>query len=198
MNIEFIIPTYSRKDHLKAMICSLLAQTKPNWKAHIIADNPPDEINNDNIKFIRHINDDRIKYTRLTDRKNDWGHTPRNYGLDNSTEEWVVMTGEDNYYVPTFVEEFMDEMNDSTINFIFCSFLHNQGHMGNSYYPIKAKLELGKIDMGCFAFKKYLSDGIRLDTTIPEADYKFVVDMINQYSEEMNVVYVDEILYVHN
>jgi len=196
MNIEFIIPTYVRKNHLKTIICSLLSQTSPDWKAHIVADNPPHEINEENIKFIRMINDDRIKYTRLDKRHGDWGHTPRNYGLDNATGEWIVMTGEDNYYVPTFVENMLNETIDPNIGFVFCSFLHNQTNLGNTYYPVKAKLELNKIDIGCYMFKRNLSKDIRLNTTMPQSDYYFMVDYLEK--NDVDVVYVDEVLYVHN
>lgn len=201
MKIEFIIPTYQRIDHLRTILCSLLAQTNPNWIAHVVGDCPPDNINSDIITFIRHLNDDRIRYRRLDKRYNDWGHTPRNYGLDNllcEHSDLVVMTGEDNYYMPTFVENFLNEAKEPLANFFFCSFIHNQANMGKFYYPIKAQLEKGKIDIGCYAFRKFLSEGVRLDTKMMEADWQFIVDLVDKHGDIVNAVYLDETLYVHN
>lgn len=197
MNIEFIIPTYNRTDHLLTLLGSLKSQNNPNWTAHVIADHPePDvivKINN----IISFLNDDRIKLTILDQRYNDWGHTPRNIGLDQSTGEWIVMSGEDNYYVPTFVDNFLTESRLKNTDFIFCSFLYNQAQLGDTYYPVKAKLELQQIDIGCYSFKRNKLGNIRLRTDISEADYYFMLDYLSQ-EDDMTATYIDEILYVHN
>lgn len=195
--IEFIIPTYNRTKHLTALLASLTAQTSPDWKAHIIADHPEQDVVDEINRILTFFNDDRFKLTVLDVRHNDWGHTPRNIGLDLSEEKWLVMTGEDNYYVPTFVENMLNETMDPQANFVFCCFLHNQAQMGNSYYPIKADIKEGKIDIGCYIFKKDFLNGIRLRTDLPEADYYFAIDYINK-SPYNHRIYVDEVLYVHN
>ena len=107
MKIEFIIPAYSRTNHLITIIGSLMAQTNPNWIAHIVVDCPPIESINRIKQIEKFFNDPRLTFTYLDERYNDWGHTPRNIGLEKATEEWVVMTGEDNYYAPVFVNEFL-------------------------------------------------------------------------------------------
>lgn len=195
MKIEFIIPTYSRHHHLKALICSLLAQTNPNWVAHIIADHSPLDINEKNIKFLHLINDDRIKFTRLKERHNDWGHTPRNYGIEHAKEDWVIMTGEDNYYVPIFVDEFLKEASNPENKFIYCDMVHNLN--SDAYMPVKTKMELGYIDLGCYMVKRDLIGDIRLDITKPESDFKFMCDYIKQ-NEVKVITKISKILYVHN
>lgn len=195
--IEFIIPTYNRPKHLMTLIGSLLTQENPSWTAHIVGDN----VENDTLEEIHNIlnlvNDSRIKFTNLPERHNDWGHTPRNYGLDHATGEWIVMTGEDNYYVPTFVHNFLREARLKDTDFMFCSFLYNQAQLGDTYYPVKARLELQQIDIGCYSFRKDKLGDIRLRTDVSEADYYFMLDYLSQ-EDDMTATYIDEILYVHN
>ena len=141
--IEFIIPTYNRTELLFTTVCSIISQTNPNWTIHIVGDNIP-EPNLDRLKsFLNFINDDRIKLTNLPERYNDWGHTPRNYGVEHATSEWVIMTGEDNYYCPEFVDQMLQQCNGQ--HFVYCDMVHNW--MNKEYIPIKSKLESNLHDM---------------------------------------------------
>ena len=36
--IEFVIPTYNRPKEIMVILSSLVAQTNPNWKAHVVID----------------------------------------------------------------------------------------------------------------------------------------------------------------
>jgi len=193
MGIEFIIPTYNRINHLMTIVCSLMAQSNPNWKAHIVGDC----ISNDNLEkvhsFLNMINDSRIRFTNLPERHNDWGHPPRQYGLDNATEEWVIMTGEDNYYVPEFVDLMLSESEHQ--HFVYCDLLHNW--INKEYIPIKSVLELGRIDIGSFMTKTNLAKKIKLDVTHEWADWFFVQEFMNKF-KHAKMKKVNRILYVHN
>jgi glycosyltransferase involved in cell wall biosynthesis len=191
--IEFIIPTYARINHLVTVLASLKSQTSPDWVAHIVSDCPPDEINEEMKKIVTFFNDPRIKLTKLNERYNDWGHTPRQYGLDNATEEWVCMTGEDNYYVPHFVEKMLEAGENQ--HFVYCDFVHNWTSL--QYIPIKSKLLFGHIDIGSFICKTNMAQKIRLQTTISEADWLFIEEFIKKY-KYAKTKKVDGVLYVHN
>lgn len=191
--IEFIIPTYQRTAHLITIIASLMAQSNPNWKAHIVADCPPEEYQNEIKTIIEFFNDDRIKLTILPERHNDWGHTPRQYGVDNATEEWVVMTGEDNYYVPEFVNLMLAESKNQ--HFIYCDMVHNW--VNKEYIPVKTKLNLGHIDIGCFMTKTNMAQRIKLKLTEEWADWYFVEEFITKF-KHANIKKVNKVLYVHN
>ena len=193
MGIEFIIPTYKRVNHLITMVGSLMAQSNPNWTAHIVADCPEEDVTNRIKEMVTFFNDDRIKLTILPERYNDWGHTPRQYGLDNATEEWVIMTGEDNYYVP----EFVDLMLKESINqhFVYCNMVHNW--INKEYIPIQSILELGSIDIGSFMTKTNLANKIKLRTTEEWADWYFVEEFQKKF-KVAKFKKVNRILYVHN
>jgi glycosyltransferase involved in cell wall biosynthesis len=193
MGIEFIIPTYTRVNHLITIVGSLMAQSNPNWKAHIVADCPPDEIQDAMKTIVEFFNDDRIKLTILPERYNDWGHTPRQYGLDNAKQEWVIMTGEDNYYVPEFVDIMLGESKNQ--HFVYCNMVHNW--INKEYIPIQSQLQLGGIDIGNFMTKTNMAQKIKLNTKHEWADWYFVEEFINKF-KQANIKKVNKILYVHN
>ena len=192
MKIEFIIPTYNRVHHLMTIISSIFAQTNPNWSIHVVADCPPEGTLDKIMNFYK--DSDKIKFTILEKRYNDWGHTPRNYGLKNSKEEWVIMTGEDNYYVPTFVEEFLKVATQNTV-FVYCNMVHNW--VNKDYVAIKSQPILGQIDIGNFMVRKRLAKDMELDVTEINADGLFVEDYLAQYSFGKRKI-IKKYLYVHN
>jgi glycosyltransferase involved in cell wall biosynthesis len=192
-NIEFVIPTYDRTDHLMCVISSIKAQTNPNWKIHVVADCPPSRI--ELSKVVDYFKEDkRIRFTVLSTRSNDWGHTPRNFGLKNCKEDWVVMTGEDNYYAPIFVEEFLKEQDKET-NFVFCNMVTN--FTNNQYIPMQCKIELGFIDIGCFMVRPELAKQIGIETKYKEvADGVLADKYIKRFGGKVKQIL--KVLYVHN
>lgn len=191
--IEFIIPTYNRPNHLMCILNSLCSQTSDRWVAHVVADCPPE---NSLDKIINYFNDDeRIKFTILPVRHNDWGHTPRNIGLEQAKEEWVVMTGEDNYYTPKFVETFLEaSIFKPNMYFIYCDMVHNWADY--EYIYIKSEIKYGKIDIGSFMTRTEFAKQIKLDTTFNQSDWKFVTEYLSTFKGK--TIYIPKTLYVHN
>lgn len=192
MKIEFIIPAYGRPTNLIMTLGSLFSQTNPNFKVHVVADTKYDGFDWA-ISPFQH--DDRLQVTVLDKRHNDWGHTPRNVGLDMATEEWVVMTGDDNYYAPIFVEEFLSVVDDKT-GFVYCDMVHN-GHNSNMYRPVMCKIKHGDIDMGNFMTRRDLVGDLRLKTDEFSADWLFIRDYLSRNSG-VGVRKIHKWLYVHN
>lgn len=189
MAIEFVIPTWQRPNELKVMLSCLQAQTNPNWSAHVIIDG----LTNDyfEVKDI-YQNEPRVKFSHVNGPNNDWGHTARNYGLQKCKEEWVVMTGDDNYYMPIFVDNFLKAANNKT-HFVYCDMVHNN----YNYQPIKCSVSYAKIDIGNFMSKTDYAKTIELDTTDYNADWKWIEKYISKYKYN-NVIKIDKVLYVHN
>jgi glycosyltransferase involved in cell wall biosynthesis len=190
--IEFIIPTYNRPDFLMCTINSILAQRSDQWKIHVVADCPPEGTLDKIMKYFE--GDDRIQFTILPERYNDWGHTPRNYGMQHATEDWVIMTGEDNYYMPVFVDHFLNSVTPQS-HFVFCNMVHNW--TDHQYYPIDCEPSWGKIDIGNFMVKRENGQRIRLDVKNEQADGEFVEKYLKKFPEG-EVIKINKILYVHN
>ena len=195
--IEFVIPTHKRVDLLITVISSIVAQTNPNWTIHVVADCPPEDVKERYLDIIAFFDEhkEKIKFSVTKIRFNDWGHTPRNIGLQMANEEWVVMTGEDNYYVPVFVDNFLTSItNNPESNFVYCDMVHNWVNF--DYIHLKSSVQYGKIDIGNFASKTKFAKQLKLDTTIAQSDWLFIDEYVKKFPS--NVIYLPKTLYVHN
>lgn len=190
--IEFIIPTYNRTDFLMCTINSIMAQRSDKWFIHVVADCPPEGTLDKIMNYFE--GDERIKFTILPERYNDWGHTPRNYGLEHAKEDWVIMTGEDNYYTPVFVDHFLDAVTPKT-HFVYCDMIHNWTNY--QYHYIKCQPKWGSIDIGNFMVRRKNANQMRLDPKVEQADGLFVETYLQKFPDG-KVQYVPKPLYVHN
>lgn len=182
--VEFIIPTYDRFKELRSMLASLLAQTAGNWLATVVVDD---------IKVwdILPIEEPRIKYICTGKRFNDWGHTPREMGKQQSRADYIIMTGDDNYYMPVLIEE-INKITTLPIDFIYWDMVHS--HTGYSYF--KCYPAISAIDMGAFCFKASLGQKIPLGTMYA-ADGFFVEEFKKAYPD-MKQARINKVLFVHN
>jgi len=198
--IDFIIPTYNRYDLIRCMLYSLISQYDPDWTAQVIID----DVKNDTlIDIINNIRDERISYTFTNKRYNDWGHTPRDIGKQQSESQYIIMTGDDNYYVPTLVSELKKVAVDNSMPaLMYWNMVHN-------YWNYESKVSLlcsGSIDMGAFATRRDLAQQIKLPITYC-ADAEFIIKLKEliklenkdvNYDESKDIVHINKTLFVHN
>lgn len=187
--IEFIIPTYNRVKQLYVVLSSLVVQVDDNWKATVVVD----DIENDRVKnIVAKFDSDKIEYMFLGKRHNDWGHTPRNVGKNNSTSGYIILTGDDNYYVPTFISELNKVLRKDNVGMIYWDMIHN----GYNYKPFTTRVSDGYIDMGAFATRIDLAKQIDLSKSY-SADSKYVKQFIKKFPNE-KIIKIGKILFVHN
>lgn len=189
--VEFIIPTYNRIAPLYSMLASLVAQSNSNWEAHVVVDDVDNQITR---KIVSSFNLDKIKISFIGKRYNDWGHNAREFGKQMSTSEYVVMTGDDNYYTPNFVNELYKTISLSQFppGIIYWDMVHS--HYG--YACFKCQLGCGQIDMGAFATRTDLAKQIHL-TSRYDADGEYVRNLVDEFPDEIKIG-IDKILFVHN
>ena len=187
--IEFIIPTYNRVKQLYVILSSLVAQIDDNWKATIVVD----DVENNRVKdIVSKFDSKNIHYMFLGKRYNDWGHTPRNIGKQASSSDYIILTGDDNYYVPTFISELNQIISNEKVGLIYWDMIHN----GYNYKHFNTRINDGYIDMGAFATRRDLSQQIDL-TKSYSADSKYVKKFIKNFPDE-KIVKIKKILFVHN
>jgi hypothetical protein len=168
------------------MLYSLICQTDGYWGAHVVIDNPDDV---ENIKLVESFNDTRIRWSKMDKRYNDWGHTPREYGKQQSKAEYIIMTGDDNYYTPNFVAE-LNRHHDAGM--IYWDMVHS--HYEYAYF--KCSPFMNQIDMGAFATRRDLAQQIPLGTEYA-ADGLFVEHFKQKFPYE-NIAKINKVLFVHN
>lgn len=190
MLIDFIIPTYYRIDPIRCMLSSLVSQTCSEWIATVVIDNDKsDEIEN----VINSFCDSRIKFVYMDQRYNDWGHTPRQFGKQISNCEYVIMTGDDNYYTPNAVEEIKKAIIQyDNPELIYWNMIHS--HYDYSFFD--CNLGMNQIDMGAFATRVDIAKNIELSTTYA-ADGFYIEDYKIKYPQAVSIK-INKVLFVHN
>ena len=203
MLVDFIVPFYNRTDALRSMLSSLLVQTDNDWKATVIVDT--DHGSQENLKYYNEACDlinsligyntdgewSKIMYGFTDKRYNDWGHTPREIGKQQSMADYIIMTGDDNYYTPNFVAE----LKKATINkpgMVYWDMVHS--HYDYSYFNCQPAYN--QIDMGAFATRNDLAKQIKLNTSYA-ADGEFVRDFNIKFPQEQKIK-INKCLFVHN
>jgi glycosyltransferase involved in cell wall biosynthesis len=188
MLIDFIIPTYNRINSLRSMLSSLIAQTNDSWRANVVID---DIDNNDIVTLINNLSCKNIRYTITGKRYNDFGHTPREIGKQMSECQYIIMTGDDNYYVPVFVNEVIN-ISGTNPSVIYWDAVHS--HYDYKYFnSIPA---YNQIDMGAFATRRDVAQSIKLNTTYA-ADGEYIETIKKDYPNE-RMIKIDKVLFIHN
>jgi len=188
MAIEFVIPTHKRPEFLMCSINSIMVQTNPNWFIHVITDHIDDAY----LKIKDFYKDNtKIKFSEKEFEINLWGHAARNYGIAEAKEEWLVMTGDDNYYTPNFVESFLKNVTDETI-FVWCDMIHN----AFSYKYVNSRPVVDRIDIGNFMIRTKNAKQMSLNVINPKADGVFAEEYLKKFTGK--AIYIQSALYVHN
>ena len=188
MLVEFIIPTYDRKLPLLSMLSSLVAQTDGDWKANVMIDNPE---GHDVMRIVNSFADNRIIGTFMDKRYNNFGHTPRQVGKQMSDADYIIMTGDDNYYTPNFVHELRIATKDKP-GLVYWDMVHS--HFDYQYF--KCRLANNQIDMGAFATRNDIAKRIELGVRY-DADGWFVEEFKQKFIKE-GFIKIDKVLFVHN
>lgn len=188
MIIEFIIPTYDREKQLVSMLASLVTQTEDNWLATIVVD----DVENYRVKnIVSKFNTNKIQYLFTGQRWNDYGHTPREMGKQASVADYIIMTGDDNYYVPSFIKELNHVISDSP-GMVYWNMIHN----GYDYIPFICRVVDGYIDMGAFATRRDLAQQLELGKEYC-ADGYYTMNFCKNFPNE-KIIKIEKILFVHN
>jgi hypothetical protein len=200
--VSFVLPTYDRVDNLRSTLSSLLCQTNINWEAIVVLDGGDhQERVMEMVKSITSKRDFRVRMFTTDKRYNDWGHTPRELGKQMSVAKYIIMSGDDNYYVPTMVEElrckiyeFKNENDPLTElpGMVYWDMVHS--HYGYGYF--RTIPAFNQIDIGAFATRRDLAQDIPLTTTYA-ADGVFVEDFKVKFPNE-EIKKINKVLYVHN
>ena len=100
--ISIVVPTYNRSDLIAETIESIIRQTYENWECLIVDDGSTDNTKGIVAKFL--VLDSRIKFYQRPDNYKAGGNGARNYGLDNSTGDYIVFFDSDDIMTPDHLE----------------------------------------------------------------------------------------------
>lgn len=181
--ISIICPIF---DKYPQIISAMICQTYPNWQLEIIHDGP-DEID---------IPDDqRIKYTRIERKGNDYGHSIRKEWLQKVKSDFVIITNGDNYYMPTFLQRAVETFRAKPKSVaVFCN---QTVHSYTGWKVMNCRLQRGFIDCGQVMLKTKEAQAVGWNSMDHSADWFFFADVANKYGPASFVAF-NGCLFVHN
>ncbi len=192
--LHVICVAYNRVVPLRILIDCFVVQTNPDWVLHIIHDGPasPD------VKGVMSLyNDPRILFQETPVVNGLWGHPNRTLGLRQlvlNHHDYVLMTNDDNYYVPFFVMKMLARAN-GIAGMVYCDTLHSY----QGYEVLSTVVKENHIDMGSFIVRVDVAKKARFCDTHFSADGTYA-ERCAEYSmkRRMPVLHVKVPLFVHN
>ncbi|MGC1630684.1 MAG: glycosyltransferase family A protein [Gelidibacter sp.] len=95
---SIIIPLYNKEKHIKATIESVLAQTFQDFEILVVNDGATDKSK----IIVEGIRDDRIQIFNIA---NQGVSHARNYGINKSNSDLIVLLDADDYWLPSHLED---------------------------------------------------------------------------------------------
>lgn len=193
--LKVICVAYDREIELGILIDSFRVQTCPDWELNVIYDgNIPTWFK----KLItKHNKDARIRFYNSDERYEKYGHPNRRALLKRligTENDFLLMTNDDNYYVPKYVEYMLSAIDDKT-GIVFCNTVHSHFDYRLHISELKCK----GIDMGAFI--------VRFDIAKQTGFNSYDFNADGMYAEEckrtcdkrqLQYVWIQKPLFIHN
>jgi len=195
MLFSIVVVAYQRYAQIPCLIHSLLSQTFDDFEVIVLHDGPDEKHLSTMSPF---LTDSRIKYGQTQLRYNDYGHSLRNLGIQQAKGDFIINTNDDNYYVPIWLDELQNVITKNPdCNFVYYDMIlshHNiLNHNRKDYGLLIPKIEHSMIDVGQYAVKRDVIKNHKFKSN-PDSDGDLIVSM----KDELNPIYLDKVLFVHN
>ena len=184
---------YDRPIQMMNLCGMFLVQTNPNWDLTIMYDGyPPKQVQDIMSLFA----DERIHFTHSGTRNGKWGHPNRKFmlqTLEDDKDSYVLLTNDDNMYVPVFVEAMLSACKED-VGLVFCDTLHS--YIG--YSVNKSKLRENFIDMGAFIVRCDIAKSVGFNHEHFSADGRYAEECGSYCAKnEIGIRYIDRPLFIH-
>lgn len=191
---------YKRYRNIPVLIHSFLAQTIQNFKLLILHDGYDEEMNvllmEYKAKYPNHID-----YVFTPTRHNDYGHSLREIGIRLADTPYLLLTNDDNYYCPIFLEQMLQALQTHQADIVLCDMIHSHnnpgGHLQPPYSLLKTMPSPGSVDIGCFIVKTDLAKRVGFRDKGHDGDATYFADL-TQNSPQIRIAKVNQVLFIHN
>ena len=194
MKLHVIVVAYERPIPLRGLIDSFLNQTCQDWEMDIVHDGPASKSVWNVIELYK---DKRIRFWESKIRYENYGHPNRACMLQKikgNKYDYVLITNDDNYYVPKFVEYFLAEC-DPKVGIVYCDTVHSHCNYAVHY----SKLKEQGIDMGAFIVRLDIAKKTGFNHIHFSADGKYAEECnMTRYEKGLRNVYIQKPLFIHN
>jgi hypothetical protein len=193
--IQIICVAYERYIPLEILVKSFQVQTSVLWKLHVVYDGPaPQRIINIMEPLMQ---DDRVKFYQSPERYQKYGHPNRRTMLQTlkcDDKDFILLTNDDNYYTPRFVEFMLKEVKWNT-GIVYCDTVHS--HM--EYALHRSELKENMIDIGAFIVRADIAKRTGFKHDHFSADGVYAEECVQTCNQKrLKVVKINKPLFVHN
>lgn len=198
--ITIVCVAYQRYRKLEVLIHAFLAQTIQNFKLLILHDGP-DEPMAQMLAGYKAKYPDEINYGFSAQRHNDFGHSLRDLGISMLDTEYVLITNDDNYYCPKFLETMFDAIHANRPDIVMCDMLHSHHNPGGRpqvpYRYFETRPQRLSVDIGCFITTSALAKSAGFRDKTHDGDATYFEDIVKN-AGTAKIIKIDQALFVHN
>lgn len=200
--VEVICSAYQRFSSLRVLIQSFLNQTDTNWKLHVLHDGPSREFNDLADSYLSD-HSGCLRFSSSEKRFNDYGHSLREIGLRESTGDYVLITNDDNYYVPVYMHLMNMAIERCSPDLIIYDMVHSHEFPGNriqeSYAFFPTAFMKNSLDMGAGLVRGDLARKSGFGDRGFAADWDYFSSVAYAArNSQMEIIKIPKILFVHN
>lgn len=193
------VVSYQRPAALACLLNSLSCQRDQNFDVCITHDGLHDHTLHVVQNWAQtHAINTQLKFT--SQRMNMWGHPMRAQAIAECEHDYMLLTNDDNYYVPIFTQTMMHNLLINQADLVMCDMIHSHNWPGGRpqapYNLFVTEPKLMHCDIGCFITKTSLAQQVGFTHCDQSwADGVFVDKLI-----QLNIkwVKVPQVLFVHN
>lgn len=198
--LTIVCVAYKRYRNIPILIHAFLAQSLQNFKLIVLHDGYDREMDQI-LGELKSRNPGVIDYCFSEERYNDYGHTLRDIGIRMADTEYLLITNDDNYYCPVFVENMFSALHTHNADIVLCDMIHSHNQPGGRPQTAYAFFETApqrcSIDIGCFITKTELAKKVGFRDKSHDGDATYFEDLI-AVKPDVRIAKVNQVLFVHN
>lgn len=216
-DITIICVSYQRYREIHVLVNSMLCQTLQNWELLIIHDGEDAQMRDELAPYLEKY--PQIKYMETETRYNDYGHSLRERGIELVDTPYLMMTNDDNYYVPRFLEIMFSGIRQHGLDFAYCDMVSSHSfkfvtkpssvytnvtrsadgsYFQAPYNVLRSEPRRRAIDIGNFIVKSKMAKSVGFKDKGFYADGLFVENLMDRYKKSIRSGKVNQVLFVHN
>ncbi|MFO1082247.1 MAG: glycosyltransferase family A protein [Reyranellaceae bacterium] len=201
LGLMIYVTAYRRPHQLACLLWSLQAQTSKDFHVVVMHDGPDFEVLTTLKKLAQDLSIS-FEFRFSAVRYNDFGHSLRERAIQECATRYLLLTNDDNYYTPKFVELMLGRAIRENLDLVLCDMIHGHENPGGrdmgSYSFFATQPAAYHADIGCFIVRAERAQRVGFQDKRSAGDGTFVDDLMGLGPDLLRWAKIDKVLFVHN